>query len=310
MRKPKIIVSKCLDFEPCRYDGQSYKNKVVQSLKEHAELKMVCPETEIGMQTPRDPIRIVIEKSSGNYKLLQHNTNNDYTEKMKGFSKDFLGNLEDIDGFILKSKSPSCGLKDVKIYNEGNKCAIRTNGNGVFSDEVLNQYIHMPIETDGRLTNYSNRENFFTKIFLINALKDSSNLKGFNKENELLLQSYNKEKAQELSLLLKNDINEDITKKYIEGFYETINTKRERNSKLKIIESVFGKYKNNLSDNEIKMFNETIESFNENKIPFSSLGLLIKMFATRFEDEETLQQSFFNPYPESLISISDSGKAL
>lgn len=310
MRKPKILVSKCLDFEKCRYDGQAYKNKLVQSLKEHADLIMVCPEVEIGLETPRDPIKIIFDKKTENYKLIQHNTNNDYTEDMRGFSKKYLSEIDDIDGFILKGKSPSCGLKDVKIYHEGNKCAIRKNANGMFCDEVVNTFTNCPIETDGRLTNYSNRDNFLTKIFLINELKSSNDILEFNKKNELLLKSYDKDKFNDLEILLKSDINEQVISKYRDCIYDILSNKRNRDSKLEIIQNVFDKYKNKLTKEEIDMFNETVDSFNNNKIPFSSLTLATKIFATRFKDSDTLSQSFFNPYPENLISISDSGKEI
>ena len=33
MRKPKIVVIECLYGTKCRYDGQGYNDKVIQSLK-------------------------------------------------------------------------------------------------------------------------------------------------------------------------------------------------------------------------------------------------------------------------------------
>ena len=47
---------------------------------------------------------------------------------------------------------------------------------------------------------------------------------------------------------------------------------------------------------------------NKGKLPLSSLLTNIKLYAARFEDDYTLSQSIFNPYPETLIDISDSGK--
>ena len=36
---------------------------------------------------------------------------------MEQFSNDFLQTIPDVDGFILKNRSPSCGTRDVKIYS-------------------------------------------------------------------------------------------------------------------------------------------------------------------------------------------------
>ena len=58
MRKPKLIISKCLNSEKCRYNGQAYDDKVISLLRKYVDLETVCPETEIGLKVPRNPIRI------------------------------------------------------------------------------------------------------------------------------------------------------------------------------------------------------------------------------------------------------------
>ena len=49
-------------------------------------------------------------------------------------------------------------------------------------------------------------------------------------------------------------------------------------------------------------------SYENQRIPFSTLEVVIKMYATRFKDKDILNQTFFYPYPENLINITDSGK--
>ena len=39
MRKPKIVVSECLYGTKCRYDGQGYNDKVIQSLNLNKQYK-------------------------------------------------------------------------------------------------------------------------------------------------------------------------------------------------------------------------------------------------------------------------------
>ncbi len=309
MRKPKIVVSKCLNSHKCRYDGQGYNNKVVALLKDHVDMTTVCPEVEIGLSIPRDPIRIEKHKEKEEYKLIQHNSNIDFTNHMNEFASEFITNLDDIDGFILKGKSPSCGIKDVKIYHQGNKCSIRNNGNGVFADRILEKYAHLPVENEGRLSNYSVRDNFFTKIFLINELKNNDDLIEFHKNNTMLLKSYYEDYENEmLDLSSIKEINDEHKQKYKQRVYEIISNKRKKETKLSIIENIFNKYKPQLKQDEIKMFNNLVKSYENQKIPFSSLGIAIRIYALRFNDSEVLNQTFFNPYPEELINISDSGK--
>ena len=55
---PKVLVSRCLGFAACRYDGQLLKSGLVEQLQAHVEMLPVCPETDCGLGIPRAPIRI------------------------------------------------------------------------------------------------------------------------------------------------------------------------------------------------------------------------------------------------------------
>lgn len=308
MRKPKIVVSGCLYGTKCRYDGQGYNDKVIQSLKDYVDIQTVCPELAIGLSIPREPIRIEMNKENEEYRLIDYNSKNDYTNQMTEFSEEFINGLDDIDGFILKSRSPTCGLKDAKVYYRGNKCSIRSNENGFFSQKIIDKYDYLPIENEGRLKNYNIRDNFFTRIFFINNLKNNKNIIEFHKNNLLLLKSYDEESTNEVSDILNENRMEDQVHQYKKKVLNIVSNQRKKENKLSIIIKVFEKYKNMLNEEEINMFNGLIESYENQRIPFSTLEVVIKMYATRFKDKDILNQTFFYPYPENLINITDSGK--
>ena len=308
MRKPKIVVSECLYGTKCRYDGQGYNDKVIQSLKDYVDIQTVCPELAIGLSIPREPIRIEMNKENEEYRLIDYNSKNDYTNQMTEFSEEFINGLDDIDGFILKSRSPTCGLKDAKVYYRGNKCSIRSNENGFFSQKIIDKYDYLPIENEGRLKNYNIRDNFFTRIFFINNLNNNKNIIEFHKNNLLLLKSYDEESTNEVSDILNENRMEDQVHQYKEKVLNIVSNQRKKENKLSIIIKVFEKYKNMLNEEEINMFNGLIESYENQRIPFSTLEVVIKMYATRFKDKDILNQTFFYPYPENLINITDSGK--
>ena len=303
MRKPKIVVSECLYGTKCRYDGQGYNDKVIQSLKDYVDIQTVCPELAIGLSIPREPIRIEMNKENEEYRLIDYNSKNDYTNQMTEFSEEFINGLDDIDGFILKSRSPTCGLKDAKVYYCGNKCSIRSNENGFFSQKIIDKYDYLPIENEGRLKNYNIRDNFFTRIFFINNLKNNKNIIEFHKNNLLLLKSYDEESTNEVSDILNENRMEDQVHQYKEKVLNIVSNQRKKENKLSIIIKVFEKYKNMLNEEEINMFNGLIESYENQRIPFSTLEVVIKMYATRFKDKDILNQTFFYPYPENLINI-------
>jgi len=74
------VVSKCLQFAACRYNGQMLNDPVVALLKEHVEFLPVCAECEIGLGVPREPIRIV--QQGNELRLLQPATGHDATAAM------------------------------------------------------------------------------------------------------------------------------------------------------------------------------------------------------------------------------------
>ncbi|PAM95776.1 cytoplasmic protein, partial [Flavobacterium sp. IR1] len=97
--KPRVVVSKCLEFEACRYNGEKIPDKLIEKLSPYVEFIPVCPEVEIGLGTPREVIRLVA--SGDEARLKQPETGRDLTELMEEYSNDFLSELEEVDGFIL-----------------------------------------------------------------------------------------------------------------------------------------------------------------------------------------------------------------
>ena len=112
--KPNVVISRCITFEPVRYNAQIISSEFVEKLKPFVNFVPVCPEVEIGLGVPRDPIRIVLV--NGERRLMQPSTGLDFTEKMEQFANSYLNSLDEVDGFILKRGSPSSGFKNVKIY--------------------------------------------------------------------------------------------------------------------------------------------------------------------------------------------------
>ena len=103
-------------------------------------------------------------------------------------------------------------------------------------------------------------------------------------------------------------MNEDDKTLYKNKVYEILNNKRDKSKILNLIKNIFEKYKTYLSKNEINYFINLLNLYENRKIPFSSVIVAIQIYATRFDDKDLLNQTFFNPYPIELISIADSGK--
>ena len=138
--KPVVISSKCIEFEACRYNGAVIPSEVVKLLEPHVEFRPVCPEVEIGLGVPRHPIRII--RKGSDLRLVQPETGKDVTR----FVEKYLDGVKDTDGFVLKFRSPSCGIKDTKIYSGTEKGASSTRGGGFFGGAVIRRFPGLAVE--------------------------------------------------------------------------------------------------------------------------------------------------------------------
>lgn len=315
--KPFIIVSKCLGFEACRYDGQMEKNPFIEKLQQYVDIKTICPEVSIGLGTPRESIRIVMKGED--LKLIQPKTGIDVYKEMKDFTEEFIGSIDEVDGFILKSRSPSCGIKDVKIYNSIEKGANCTKGKGIFAASVLDKFSNLAIEDEGRLRDYKIREHFLTKLYMMSEFrqikkeKSISSLIKFHSKNKLLLMSYNQKELKILGSILGNQQNfdlEQVIKSYEEHLGLALSKAPRYTSNINVLTRSMGYFSDKLTHKEKEFILDLIEKYRNGRVPFSTPLYVIKSYVVRFEQENLVNQTFFEPYPEELVEVRDSGKGI
>lgn len=124
----KILVSGCLLGRNCKYNGgNNYDEKVVAFLKDH-EIIEVCPEVLAGLGVPRTPIEIV----DG---VLMDRDGNCVDDALRSAVAEILAQVsgEDIDCAILKSRSPTCGVR--QVY-DGTFSGRLTDGMGVLAQAL------------------------------------------------------------------------------------------------------------------------------------------------------------------------------
>lgn len=307
--KPTIIISKCLEFDACRYDGQMINNKYIKKLKKFIEFKPVCPEVEIGMGTPRAPIRIINVKD--NMTLHQEETKKDFTQKMNDFSDNYLSKIGKVDGFILKSKSPSCGIGTAKVYIPNNPAPMG-KGSGLFASKVIDNFPNHPKEDEKRLNNPYLREHFFTSIFTIADFKsvtDMNSLYKYHAKHKYLFMSYNQTQMRKMGKIAANE-NKNPTKEVLVNYYNSLLvllSKRARyTSNINTHMHVMGYFKKSISNKEKNHFLELIEEYRMRRVHLSTVNSLLSSWILRFEDEYLEKQSFFKPFPIELIEKETS----
>ena len=204
-QKPIILISQCLEFEACRYDGKIISNQYIQALKPHVKFIPICPEIEIGLGIPRDPIHII--QNNDHQILFQPSATKDLTDEMGRFAKRYLDKLTMVDGFILKTKSPSCALSTAKIFSDQDKSHLIDENAGIFTTKILKSFPHHPKAEDIDLDDEHLRENFLTAVFTLSdfrQVKSLDDLYQFHSRHNYLFMSYDQALMLEMSEVANN----------------------------------------------------------------------------------------------------------
>ncbi len=161
--RPRVGISACLLGEKVRYDGGHKRDDLLlESLGKHLDFVPVCPEYELGLGVPREPIALAGDPE--NPRLVGLETGVDLTERMRSFCRKRAGQAaaEGIRGFILKSKSPSCGLGGLEVLQPGGE--ILKVGVGFWARALLESLPGLPVEESDRLRDPSRQRAFLEKV--------------------------------------------------------------------------------------------------------------------------------------------------
>jgi uncharacterized protein YbgA (DUF1722 family)/uncharacterized protein YbbK (DUF523 family) len=313
--RPRIVVSKCLGFEECRYDGSIIEDDFLKNLEPYVDFITVCPEAEIGLGTPRPPIRIV--SVARELKLIQPATKRDVSEEMNLFTSRFLNGLSDVDAFVLKSRSPSCGFTDVKVYASLEKGPSLGRTRGFFGGAIQDRFPDLAVEDEGRLKNFHLREHFLIRLFALARLRElmkaatSSALVEFQAQNKFLLMAYNQKEMRELGRLVANlqaRPFSDVAADYEKHFRLAFARAPRGASHVNVLQHALGFFSDELTAREKQHFLQLLSRYAAGKIPLASALSVMKSWITRFQPIYLSSQTYFHPFPEDLIELMDSGK--
>ncbi|MCJ7443863.1 MAG: DUF523 and DUF1722 domain-containing protein [Methanotrichaceae archaeon] len=310
--RPKIIISRCIEFDHCRYDGKMIPSDFVDMIKPYVDFMPICAEVEISLGIPRDPIRIV--KVGSNLRLIQPTTGLDLTDKMETFANEFVSLHEEIDGSILKFRSPSCGLRDVKVYTELGKSGIIMRTSGLFGGAILHAFPNLALEDEGRLRNIKIRNHFLTKLYIMAAFRQAKSgsslkdLKNFHNSNRRLLMAHCQRETKILENLLKQlDDNAQYVKIQYEDYLGKALSKPSRcTGNIYVMKNAMERF-SGLSQSEKDLFLKSLEQYRKKKLPLIAPINVLKEWIVRFDDYYLKKQTYFEPYPEELVELCGGG---
>lgn len=313
--RPRLVVSQCLELDACRYNGLSIRAPIVKRLADHVDLQPVCPELEIGLGVPRDPIRLV--RLEGSVGLVQPSTGRDLTRQMDRFSERYLDGLPPVEGFLLKSKSPSCGLGDAKVYGQVDGGSSLGKESGLFAATVQERHPDLAVEHEGRLTNFAIRDHFLTRLWAFARLRallaepSMGRLVEFHARHKLVLMASGQAPLRRLGRLVANQEAlplETLVPRYAEGFRGALRRQASRGSHVNVLEHARGYFKKHLGASEKRHFSTVLDDFLARRVDRSAPLVLLQSWIVRFDEAYMSRQYYFAPYPAELMELSDSGR--
>lgn len=281
-----ILMSKCLTGELCRYDKQQQSTNLFNIYKHNYNIISFCPEEEL-LGTPRKPIKRVLINS--NHMILQKESNINYYNDLVHSCETFFTTLDtnDLVGIILKSKSPTCGYKDTKIYNNIKPGSSYQMGNGLLTEMILNRIENIPIESDGRLNNLEIRRKFelnievISNIISISTEKMFISFKKYISYNLLVFSIYNKSATLKLHKLIsnfeynKNDL-ASFKNECILLANQIFNKLPSDRNKLSVIKTILSLLKKDKIQYNEDYFNITLPNFKVNPVIYHNILEVLK----------------------------------
>lgn len=169
--RARVGVSACLLGQRVRWDGDHKRDAwIVEDLASLVELVPVCPEVELGLGVPRDPIRLVVGEDR--IRLVAPRTGRDLTDEMSAWAEARVRGLvgERLSGFVLKSSSPSCGPRAVKLFAsveaETPLEGAPDTRVGFFARALRRRFPEMPIADEISLADAARRRTFVNDVLV------------------------------------------------------------------------------------------------------------------------------------------------
>lgn len=306
----RIGVSSCLLGQNVRFDGGHKRDAfLVDTFGRFVEWVPVCPEAEIGLGVPREPIRL--QRVGPSIRLLGVRSATDHTDDMTRWAGRRVQGLarEDLDGYILKKDSPSCGMERVKVYDPGGTPA-RT-GRGLFAEALVTALPLLPVEEEGRLSDPRLRDNFVERVFAYRRLRElfagrwtTKSLVQFHTAHKLALLAHSPEAYRALGRLVARAAalpRGDVKAEYEAGFMRALATIATPRKHVNVLHHMLGYFRRLLDDESRSELGEAVSDYQKGLVPLIVPITLFRHHVRRCGVRYLAGQTYLEPHPRELM---------
>lgn len=308
MSKIKIGISACLLGEKVRYNGGHTRDRfITDQLSEYFEYQPLCPEVAIGLGVPRETIRLV--KKDDQIRAVMNKTGEDYTEQLDNYAKEVIPMLNPICGYILKSKSPSCGMERVKVYDDSGKPS-DAKGAGIYAKRLQEQCPSLPIEEEGRLHDPLLKENFIKRVYIYHDWQQlvangltAECVINFHSRHKMTLILHHYGESKDLGRMISGITAQtvaEIAPDYFSGVMQTLKRVATSRHHAQVLTRVVTSINEQLDAEQKRDILNMIDEYAAGELPLSAPIRLVRHYLKSIDEPYLAQQSYLQPYPDGL----------
>jgi uncharacterized protein YbgA (DUF1722 family)/uncharacterized protein YbbK (DUF523 family) len=313
----RVGISACLLGQEVRYNGGHKRDAfLTDTFGRYVEWVAVCPEVELGMGTPRPPIRLERhERNRGEVRLVMPSTGEDYTDAMRAWAGRRAEDLAalDLDGYVLKKDSPSCGMERVKVYPQSG--APSNDGRGLFAEALIARLPDLPVEEEGRLNDPALRESFVARVFVHHRWRQGERegwtraaLMRYHERHKFLLMARNQSGMRRLGRLLGESGKEtpaaELAAAYRQGLTGILGRPATRRGHTNVLHHLAGFVSDPLDREDRAELAEAIERYRLGLVPLVVPLTLIRHHVRRQGVAYLQDQVYLEPHPHELMLLN------
>jgi uncharacterized protein YbbK (DUF523 family)/uncharacterized protein YbgA (DUF1722 family) len=297
-----IGISSCLLGQAVRYDGGHKRDRyIVQTLGRHFRFVPVCPEVGIGLGVPRPPIKLV-GRPGAIRAIGRDDATLDVTANLAGYGRKMGRSLDQLSGYVFKSRSPSCGLSDVPVYAH----ARTRSGRGIYADAFMAQHPWLPAEDELGLGDPERRDSFLERVFARRRWQEltarpvtAARLENFHAAHKLALMAHSPRAANDLEAIVaragRGRVSAVIAQDYLARFMTALARRATPARHKQVLLHLIGHLRHELNRREQAELRQAIRRFRSGEISRSAVLALLRRHFRRYPDPAIACQNYLYP---------------